>query len=699
MWRSIFCRTLLALTIVAGGGILRAANTLTFSPTSVALSCAKGSSSCGTVPVGVTDASGSDYFSVNPASSPDWLQVTPMNGLATGSSQNLTFQVSAIAATLPVGVYSANVQITGSSITTGIVPVILNVTDTAPGLSVQPADPINISWQIGQPYPVISLTIFSTSTIPIPFTAAIASSATVMGVTNWLSPFAVQGIAYGWGTTVPLTVSPTAYSQAQAGETMQATVTITYGSSGTKTVHINISVAPPPVTIASLSPAAVPVISTTVSGTVTIAVLGNNFVQNSIQTTKVFTSSGSTVSLCAACTVHVLNSQNMTIAIPYDTTGVPFRAAGTLTVGLANGSASLPQATKNLTITTAPIITSITSASTLAAPVLGSNPSIAPYDLISIFGANFCPSSLSGCANPIVASLDAFFRYPAYLSPDGGTHKLSVLFSKISSLGTAWANVPGYLLFANNNQINAVVPASILAQLGTGTVKVVVGFDTSATSPSASNSSGAYLINVAAVDPGAFELDSTGEGAIMDASSYILNTQTTPAIGGTSIVSIYMTGLGIPDSTGVNAPVVSANPPTTCLAPLGAAGNGTLAPTGYMGTVNTSLTGGGYTPPTGYTAPNPGWSSIDGAVIRSALLSANISPPCLGNAAATLPTVTIGGQAASVSYAGFVPDSVAGLYQVNASVPNVGNGMTAAQFPVVIIAQGVTAPTVQIWVQ
>jgi uncharacterized protein (TIGR03437 family) len=81
-----------------------------------------------------------------------------------------------------------------------------------------------------------------------------------------------------------------------------------------------------------------------------------------------------------------------------------------------------------------------------------------------------------------------------------------------------------------------------------------------------------------------------------------------------------------------------------------------------------------------------------------ALLSTNVSAPCLGEAPNTLPVVTIGGQAAAVAYAGFVADSVAGLYQVNVAVPNVGNGI-AAQYPVVVTMGAVTAPTVQIWVQ
>ena len=367
----------------------------------------------------------------------------------------------------------------------------------------------------------------------------------------------------------------------------------------------------------------------------TIAINGSNFVQNSIQTTKVFTGSGASVTVCTACTVQVLNSQNMTVAIPYDNTGVPFKSAGSLTIGVANGATATPQSTKTLTITAAPIISSITSASTLMAPAPGgvnNFPTVAPYDVISIFGSNFCPSSITLCSTPIVAALDPYFRYPTYLSPDTGTHKLAVMFSRIATIGTAWANVPGYLLFANNNQINAVVPAGIAAQQGSATVKVVVSFDTSATNPSTADSSSGYILNVAPADPGVFTVDASGNGAILDNTTYLLNTVTTPATGGTSVVEIYMTGLGIPGSSAIDAPVGSANPPTTCIAPGGAAGTATAAPTGYAGAVNTSVAGGGYTPPAGYAAPNTAWVNIDGAVIRSALLAANISPPCFGGA-------------------------------------------------------------------
>jgi uncharacterized protein (TIGR03437 family) len=120
-----------------------------------------------------------------------------------------------------------------------------------------------------------------------------------------------------------------------------------------------------------------------------------------------------------------------------------------------------------------------------------------------------------------------------------------------------------------------------------------------------------------------------------------------------------------------------------------------------MGTINTSASadGGGYTAPTGYVAPATAWTTIDGAVIQFAMLSSGLMPPCFGSAGNANPGVTIGGQAATVSYAGFVPDSVAGLFQVNVLVPSVGNGQSPTAFPLIVTMGAVQSPPVQIYVQ
>jgi uncharacterized protein (TIGR03437 family) len=104
--------------------------------------------------------------------------------------------------------------------------------------------------------------------------------------------------------------------------------------------------------------------------------------------------------------------------------------------------------------------------------------------------------------------------------------------------------------------------------------------------------------------------------------------------------------------------------------------------------VNTK--GAGYTP--------PAWTNIDGAVIQSGFLKANILPPCMTDpitvtfgtgASATTATVAGGG----VLWAGFSVGSVAGLYQVNVTIPNATTTGTAVPVTVTInsnVSQTVT---------
>ncbi|MGB6947073.1 MAG: hypothetical protein WBE37_32040, partial [Bryobacteraceae bacterium] len=331
--------------------------------------------------------------------------------------------------------------------------------------------------------------------------------------------------------------------------------------------------------------------------------------------------------------------------------------------------------------------------------VAGTNPTVAPYDVISIFGTNLCPLC-TGTNNVLVAIPDStFYRFPTFLSPDGGTHKITVTFTKPSAATTL---LPGYLLFATNNQINVAVPGALATLEGTvspnvGLVNVQVGYDT-ATPATAANSSVVSPVAYALQDPGIFTIASSGQGqgAVLDATTFALNSQTAPAIGGTSTVAIYVTGLGIPDSVATNN---NANATTTystnCLAPLGSPGTLTVAPGGYMGTVNTpaSVTNAApYYPGSTYVVPSPLWTSIDGAIINTNILQGN-SAPCFLSAdagATNTVTVTIGTTpltvaGAAITYAGFTPGSIAGLYQVNVAVPTgIGNGSTAAQFPVVV---------------
>ena len=120
----------------------------------------------------------------------------------------------------------------------------------------------------------------------------------------------------------------------------------------------------------------------------------------------------------------------------------------------------------------------------------------------------------------------------------------------------------------------------------------------------------------------------------------------------------------MPNSTANDANTTSALKfPTSC-----------ITPASYFAAVNALA-----------TPPSPAWTSDDGAVMLESNLGNNKYPPCF----ATSPTVTIGGQSATVTYAGWVADSVAGLYQINATVPTKAAASSAA--PVLVTMGGVTS--------
>src|SRR5207253_2322725 len=91
-------------------------------------------------------------------------------------------------------------------------------------------------------------------------------------------------------------------------------------------------------------------------------------------------------------------------------------------------------------------------------------------------------------------------------------------------------------------------------------------------------------------------------------------------------------------------------------------------------------------------------TNIDGTVMQSSITNSSRLPPCVLAASADVPSVTFGGIAGTVLYAGFVPDSVAGLYQINVTLPSTVGAFTDAsgnsvnpivapvQLPVVVTA-------------
>jgi uncharacterized protein (TIGR03437 family) len=713
------CSVLFALTVSTS---YLKATVLTAATTTINLLCTMGQACTSTVSgvstysatSGLSTDTGTAAYIITAPSVP-WLTVSPLAGTATTSSSNLTFSVSGGWTSLNAGLNSTSVFLVSGTGGNTTFTVNLEVQGATPTLIVQGGTNVlnPVPYQTGATAPALSLTLLSSTGLPLAFTVAATSNTTpgtVAGGTapsGWLTINAgsASGIAYSWGTTIYFTASATALADSSPGDYDTGTITITPAGQTAIVIPLNIAVSAGAPTVTSVAPSLVPLLVSPVApGSVNLVLHGTGFVATTgAQKTKVFIGATAlTATQVLTNYVTVLSPNYIQVSVPYTAAGLPFATAGAtaLVVGVANGaSPTAPSVTVPLGVTSAPIISSITSASSFVEPIAGTPPNATPYDIVSIFGTNLCPLC-TGTNNVQVASPDpVFFRYPTFLSPDG-THKMTVIFSKP---GSATTTLPGYLLFGTNNQINVLVPGAVSTLVGTaspnvGLVNVQVAYDTN-TPPLAANTSVVFQLTYAAYDPGIFTIASNGQGqgAITDATTFVLNSQTHYATGGASTVAIFLTGLGIPDATGTNTATTNAAwSAGNCLTPLGAVGTASNAPGGYMGTVNTPASVGSsapYYPGSSYVVPSPLWSSIDGAIIQTSLLQGNFAPCLLfsdASATNTL-TVTIGTTALTavstpaITYAGFVAGSIAGLYQINVPIPTgIGNGTTAAQFPVVV---------------
>jgi uncharacterized protein (TIGR03437 family) len=325
--------------------------------------------------------------------------------------------------------------------------------------------------------------------------------------------------------------------------------------------------------------------------------------------------------------INVVNPTTLVLTIPWeDATPVTIlNTAQPITISITNGLGGEVAATAVLNVTASPIIYSVTDAAALEEPAAGVAPNLSPYEMITIFGDNFGPTA----GTPVVAVPGGSSRYPTTLTANG--QSLTVAINNQSGVLISDA----YLLFATNNQINALVPSGIIGAGITG-LQVVVTYHAVA-----SNTNYTYTAKPVAATPGIFTTTSSGQGqgAILLANNTVNSSasNSTKAVKGQA-VQIFVSGLGTPNSTSADTASTSAAKfPGSCIS---------LA--SYV---------------TAEGLANP--ATVDGAVLLSTEIQTNKFPPCFTSS----PTVSIGGQTATVTYAGWVADSVAGLYQINATVP------------------------------
>jgi len=661
------------------------------SATAVALSYVKASGTYTAVSSTLTGGTTGMFYQVDTTTLPLWLNAAATSGTISSGSNTLGFLPTAGAETLALGTYSATVHLKVSGDLDSTVAVTLQVKSASETIVLSEGLAQSATWILGNAPPTFSITPISTGDAPIAYTV------THTALTNSLDPqvSATSGVAYSFGPALAVSFLQAPFSAATPGEVLTGTVTISWGTSSTAVVTFTVTAVSPSATITSISPASLP---TATSGTFNVVLTGSGFVTATGLITNVGVISAGLVIPDAniAATVQNATTIDLVITVPTNTdTFLPFSGnGGTVHLAVCNPTVAnipcfAPTSNTNLAIGINPIVQSVSSASSFMQATPPALPTVAPYDMLSLFGTNFCISGGTGCTSgaPILYGQKdpVTLRYLTQLSPDapGGTARnLTVTFQTHGASPTAIATAP--LLFATNTQINLLVPDAVKAYYG-NTVDMVVSFGYS--TGSTLLSSLPYSMTITPTNPGIFAMTGDGQGDAAALSySYALISQTNPAGAqptSSDSIALYVTGLGRPDSNGLGT---DSGYSATC-----------MATDAYWAAVNTAVT------------PSVALTSNDGLVLQSSMYPVSYIQPCVSTASSNLPTVTVGGVSAPVTFAGWVTGSVAGLSQINVTLPTsaalagastpITLNTTAKKVPVVVTANGKTSqPTgVNVW--
>lgn len=725
--------------MLLGAGTAYATTTLSLtSPANVAVTYTLGTGPAAATPAtltGTTTTAAVTTAAFNlSGTAPSWLNVTPQTGNLTGTGTlvsgtatltytGLSFQANAVAGTMAPGTYTGSVTFYSQTLSASTA----SITVTLHVISATTTDKFNCTtanatqtWDNTNPITVaISC---ATGGQDVAFTAAAAG---INGMT--VSP--ASGIAYPWGTSVAATIPVATLKGLAYGASLQGTVTFAPDNGASNVViNVNINIAPGVATISAYSIAELPVDLATDH---TVVLTGTNFVAGITQVqaaapSVACTSGTSGYTSIDPSHIQIVSPTTMILTLDHSTY---LSAAAKLCIQVANpaNSAWAPASPlTTLSVVTTPIIYSITNAGSFVEPATGSNQVVSPYEIISIFGANFDPSNGIEVQGNLTTAPYAFGPTmnnsngkAVYVTFCKGNTTTSCTPTGTVGVGTFLANAP--LIFVSNTQINAIVPDAIAGNLGANSATKGANVLVTVNS-NANDSNNQVLLDTAVATPGIFTPGGSGQGlaAILVGASQMLNSQTNPLTKGTganNYMSIYLTGMGEPtgsvstDAANAASFVESTNcvSPTTWLSIIN--GTDTTLPAGYLAYASSGT-----------------FANIDGTIFQTGAFFTNVMPPCLAISPATTiagltattsgnltnpgVAVTIGGllvPAADILYAGFAPGSVAGLYQINVtlptgwsytgSVPAVTAGGTAVSVPLVVYVNGLQSQAgATVWV-
>ncbi len=401
--------------------------------------------------------------------------------------------------------------------------------------------------------------------------AAIEAAIAVSGGT-WLSAQYSGSISIaGIPSTINVSVNPTGLAPGSYSASIKFTPSNTAIAAVTVAVTLNVKAGTPVVT--GLWPPGALINSPNM----VVTISGSSF----------FGTSTASIGSVKLATPNVLSSNAMLITIPAALMTAAASLPITITTPTAAGPSVTTAASTFIVYMPGPQVTAVTDAASYAAG------NVAPGEIITIFGLGLGPSVLVPLTvqDPLATSL-----------PASGTAQTSVTIDGVFAP----------LLYTSVDEVSCIVPFEVAAKIGNQVELAVTYNSITVASPTP--------VNVVAANPGLFTMDAsgTGQGAILNydpvAANYSINGSKNPAISGTTIAVLYLTGYGVTNC--VDIPASGSTPGSWC---------------------------------------NPGATEVN-------LISGNVSP--------FLPvSVTIGGLAAPGAVAQAPLGSVPGLMQVNVPVP------------------------------
>lgn len=466
--------------------------TLSLTPTTVNFTYQIGSTqlpAAQTVQVKRSGAGAALDFTVtlNPAA--PWLIVTPMAG-KTGTSISLRVNPTSLIA----GTYSTVLQVDASGSAGAVgAAVRFTVKNPPPTMTATPAT-LAFDWRT------------DASTVPVPQTIAVTTNGEPFTVTaagtggTWLSISPNVGVVLSGS---PFTVTVSVATTGLVPGTYSGKVSLTSLTAANKSINITVTltVTPGTAVLSSVWPNAAPI----GSEDATITIRGSHLFKASVV-------KANTTDLTATW----ISTDVMLAVIPKSL----LAAQATLQITV-NNSPQPASNVMNFSVTPpGPRIDTVVNAASFAVP--SATPSIAPGEIVSVFGSGLGPGTAQ-LASPVGGAFPTTLGSPAAVV-------------EFETLTGSWTAAP--LISIQANQINCQAPFGIPATAGLH-LRVTYNAITSSS----------FTFDGVAAEPGVFTVDSSGRGQAAalnyneTTQTYSLNNGSNPVSKG-GVLILFLTGAG-----------------------------------------------------------------------------------------------------------------------------------------------------------